>query len=224
MANIWPNNPWYAPYLDAAPNVPVYYPTLNIGGSAFGGPGFFWDQRPSAEAFSVQASQTKGSHFLKYGFQFRRGGGPVFVSDPNNFYFNQPLTANTYINPDLTKSGDPFATFLLGALGPDSQMVGGPAPEPLTDFFGFYIGDDWRLTVTSPSMWVSRTNTKPLGMIRSTFLRETSIFTLSIRRLPPTRLRCRRRSRISWAPITPASPGNGILPTAVIRECGMRLS
>ena len=144
-SSIWPNNPWYAPYLDAAPNVPVYYPTLNIGGSAFGGPGFFWDQRPSAEAFSVQASQTKGSHFLKYGFQFRRGGGPVFVSNTNNFYFNQPLTANTYINPDLTKSGDPFATFLLGALGPDSQMVGGPAPEPLTDFFGFYIGDDWRL-------------------------------------------------------------------------------
>lgn len=144
-SSIWPNNPWYASYLDAAPNVPVYYPTLNIGGSSFGGPGFFWDQRPSAEAFSVQASQTKGSHYLKYGFQFRRGGGPVFVSNTNNFFFNQPLTANTYINPDLTKSGDPFATFLLGALGPDSQMVGGPAPEPITDFFGFYIGDDWKL-------------------------------------------------------------------------------
>ena len=115
-ASIWPNNPWYAPYLDAAPNVPVYYPTMNIGGNTFGGPGFFWDQRPAAEAFSVQASQTKGSHYLKYGFQFRRGGGPVYVSNTNNFYFNQPLTANTFNSPDLTKSGDPFATFLLGAL------------------------------------------------------------------------------------------------------------
>jgi hypothetical protein len=144
-ASIWPNNPWYSSYLDAAPNVPVYYPTLNIGGSAFGGPGFFWDQRPAAEAFSAQVSQTKGSHYLKYGFQFRRGGGPVYVSNTNNFYFNQPLTANTFNSPDLTKSGDPFATFLLGALDDQSQMVGGPAPEPITDFYGMYIGDDWKV-------------------------------------------------------------------------------
>lgn len=144
--SIWPNNPWYQSYLNASQNVPVYYPTLHVGGSAFGGPGFFWDQRPSAEAFSTQVSQTKGSHYLKYGFQFRRGGGPVFVSNTNNFYFNQPLTANTFNNPDLTKYGDPFATFLLGALDDQSQMVGGPAPEPITDFFGFYIGDDWKLS------------------------------------------------------------------------------
>lgn len=144
-STVWPNNPWYAPYLNAAPNVPVYYPTLNIGGNSFGGPGFFWDQRPAAEAFSVQASQTKGSHYLKYGLQFRRGGGPVFVSNTNNFYFNQSLTANTFQNPDLTKSGDPFATFLLGALDSQSQMVGGPAPEPISDFYGMYIGDDWKV-------------------------------------------------------------------------------
>jgi hypothetical protein len=144
-SSIWPNNPWYAPYLDAAPNVPVYYPTMNIGGSSFGGPGFFWDQRPSAEAFSVQASQTKGSHYLKYGFQFRRGGGPVYVSNTNQFYFNQPLTANTFNSPDLTKYGDPFATFLLGALDSQSQMVGGPAPEPMTEFYGMYIQDDWKV-------------------------------------------------------------------------------
>ena len=115
-ASIWPNNPWYAPYLDASANVPLYFPTLNIGGNSFGGPGFFWDQRPAAEAFSTQVAQTKGSHYLKYGFQFRRGAGPNFVSNTNNFNFNQSLTANTFNNPDLTKSGDPFATFLLGAL------------------------------------------------------------------------------------------------------------
>jgi hypothetical protein len=57
---IWNNNDWYAPYLDTAPNVPVYYPKLVIGASSFGGPGFFWDQRPSAEAFAVQLAQTKG--------------------------------------------------------------------------------------------------------------------------------------------------------------------
>lgn len=145
-ASIWPDNPWYAPYLDASTNVPLYFPKLNIGASSFGGPGFFWDQRPAAEAFSAQVAQTKGSHYLKYGFQFRRGAGPNFVSNTNNFNFNQSLTANTFNNPDLTKSGDPFATFLLGALDDSTQMVGGPAPVTVSDFFGFYIGDDWHVS------------------------------------------------------------------------------
>ena len=56
-------------------NVPCYYPKLNIGGSSFGGPGFFWDQRPSAEAISAQVAQTKGSHYLTSGLDYRRGGG-----------------------------------------------------------------------------------------------------------------------------------------------------
>jgi hypothetical protein len=145
-STIWGTNNWYTPYLDAAPNVPVYYPKLNIAASSFGGPGFFWDQRPSAEAFSAQVAQTRGSHYLKYGFEARRGSGAVFVSNTNNFNFNQGLTAFETSSPDLTKSGDPFATFLLGALDNSSQMVGGPAPEPITNFYGLYVGDTWTAT------------------------------------------------------------------------------
>ncbi|MCU1262468.1 MAG: Cna domain protein [Bryobacterales bacterium] len=143
-SSVWSNN-WYAPYEQESANVPVYYPSVNIGGSGFGGPGFFWDQRPSAEAFSVQGSTAMGSHYLKYGYQFRRGSGPNFVSNTDNFVFNQALTANTFNNPDLTKSGDPFATFLLGALDGSTQLVGGPAPVTVSDFFGMYIGDDWKV-------------------------------------------------------------------------------
>jgi hypothetical protein len=151
-STIWPGNTWYASYLDSS-NVPLYYPKLVIGGRNFGGPGFFWDQRPSAEAFAVQVAQTKGSHYLKYGFELRRGSGPVFVSNTNNFNFNQGLTARETSSPNLTQSGDPFATFLLGALDSSSQMVGGPAPEPITNFYGLYVGDTWtatrRLTVNA---------------------------------------------------------------------------
>ncbi len=145
-ASIWPNNNWYSNYAAASANVPVYYPTLNIGGSGFGGPGFFWDQRPAAESFSVGASHQKGSHYLKAGFEYRRSAGPTYVSNTDNFYFNQSVTANTYNNPDLTKSGDPFATFLLGALDGSSQVIGGPAPITVSDFFGFYIADDWKVS------------------------------------------------------------------------------
>ncbi len=145
-ASVWPNNPWYKSYQQASANVPVYFPTFNIGGNSFGGPGFFWDQRPAAESFSVRASQTKGSHYLKYGFEYRRSGGPTYVSNTDNFLFNQSLTANTSTSPDLKKSGDPFATFLLGALDGSSQMVGGPAPITISDFYGLYIGDDWKVS------------------------------------------------------------------------------
>jgi hypothetical protein len=145
-ASIWPNNPWYAPYQAASQNVPVYFPSLNIGGSAFGGPGFFWDQRPAAESFSVKATHQHGSHYIKAGFEFRRSAGPTYVSNTDNFLFNQSVTANTFNNPDLTKSGDPFATFLLGALDESSQMIGGPAPVTVNDFFGMYIGDDWKVS------------------------------------------------------------------------------
>ena len=146
-SKIW-NNSWYAPYLDASPNVPVYYPsmTVGVGGNSFGGPGFFWDQRPSAEAFAVQVAQTKGSHYVTYGIDQRRGSGVVFVSNTDNFYFNQGLTARETSNPDLTISGDPFATYLLGALDNQTQMVGGPAPDPITNLYGLYIGDTWKAT------------------------------------------------------------------------------
>ena len=145
-SQVWTNNAWYAPYLDASANVPVYYPTLVIGGTSFGGPGFFWDQRPSAESISAQVAQTKGSHYLTYGFEQRRGSGAVFVSNTNNFNFDQALTARETSNPNLTLSGDNFATFLLGALQNDSEMIGGPAPDPITNFYGFYIGDTWKAT------------------------------------------------------------------------------
>ena len=145
-ASIWPNNPWYAPYQAASQNVPVYFPHLDIGGSGFGGPGFFWDQRPAAESFSVKATHQHGSHYIKAGFEFRRSAGPTYVSNTDNFLFNQSLTTNTFNNPDLTKSGDPFATFLLGALDDSSQMIGGPAPITVNDFFGMYIGDDWKVS------------------------------------------------------------------------------
>ena len=151
-ASIWPNNNWYAPYQAASSNVPVYYPSLilgavnTVGGSTFGGPGFFWDQRPAAESFSVKATHQRGSHYIKAGFEFRRSAGPTYVSNTDKFYFNQSLTANTSNNPDLTRSGDPFATFLLGALDSDSQMIGGPAPISVSDFFGMYISDDWKVS------------------------------------------------------------------------------
>ena len=130
---------------DASIGVPLYFPHLDIGGAGFGGGGFYWDQRPKGEAFNAKISQQRGSHYLKAGLEYRRSYGLSYVSSTTNFNFNTALTANTFNNPDTLHVGDPWATFLLGALDGSSQMIGGPAPDPHTQFYGMYFQDDWKL-------------------------------------------------------------------------------
>lgn len=145
-ASIWPNNPWYVPYQTASVGVPVYFPDLNIGGQGFGGGGFYWNQKPEGEAASAKIAQQRGSHYLKAGFEQRKSYGLTYVSSTSNFYFNSALTAETFNNPDTLHNGNPFATFLLGSLDNQSQMVGGPAPDPHVNFYGMYFQDDWKVS------------------------------------------------------------------------------
>ncbi len=154
-SQFWPNNPFYENYQAASKGVPTYFPNLNIGGNSYGGPNLFWNQIPTAESFSIGVAHQMGSHYIKAGFEYRRSGGPTLVSGLSTFVFNSNLTADTFNNPNLNKSGDQFATFLLGALDNNSEMIGGPSPAPIDDFFGFYVGDDWK---------VSRNVTLTLGL------------------------------------------------------------
>ncbi|HEX5483648.1 MAG TPA: TonB-dependent receptor [Terriglobia bacterium] len=144
-ASIWPNNPWYQPDLEASKGFPVYYPDLNIGGNGFGGRGFYWNQAPKGEALSADYSHQMGSHYIKAGLEWRHAGGPVFVSNTSQFYFNTAVTADTPVNPDTLHTGNPFATFLLGALDSQTEMISGPVPNPSDQYYGMYIQDDWRV-------------------------------------------------------------------------------
>jgi hypothetical protein len=145
-SQFWPNNNFYQSYQDASKGVPIYFPSLNIGGNTFGGPNFFWNQIPTAESFSIGLSHQAGSHYIKTGFEYRRSGGPTLVTGLSQFVFNSNLTANTYQNPDTSRVGDQFATFLLGALDNNTQMIGGPSPSPIDNFYAVYIGDDWKVS------------------------------------------------------------------------------
>ncbi len=148
----WPNNNFYQGYQAASTSVPIYYPNLNIGGNSFGGPNFFWNQVPASESFSTNLTHQWGSHYIKTGFDWRRSGGNTLVTGLPQFVFNSAMTAETFQNPNTLLHGDQFASFLLGALDPSSEMVGGPSPDPIDSFFGLYIGDDWKvnrkLTIT----------------------------------------------------------------------------
>ena len=144
--SIWPNNNWYQPYTSASVGAPLYFPDMNIGGQGFGGGGFYWNQHPKGESFSARIAQQHGSHYLKAGFEQRESYGLSYVSSTSNFYFNTPLTANTFNNPNTAISGDPYATFLLGALDSQSQMIGGPVPNAHVKFYGMYFQDDWKVS------------------------------------------------------------------------------
>lgn len=145
-SSIWTNSDWFKSYTSASTGVPLYFPHLQIGGAGFGGGGFYWDQRPKGEAFNAKISQQHGSHYLKAGLEYRKSYGLSYVSSTTNFNFNSALTANTFNNPDTLHYGDEWATFLLGALDNSSQMIGGPAPDPHTQFWGMFFQDDWKLT------------------------------------------------------------------------------
>ena len=144
-AEIWPNNNWYQSYQDASTGVPVYFPLLNIGGKGFGGRGFYWDQKPEGLDFSAKISQQRGSHYLKAGVEHRRRFGVTFVGNTSQFIFPNEVTGNTFVSPNTRDVGSEWATFLLGALDGQTQMVGGPAPDPHTEFWGIYFQDDWKV-------------------------------------------------------------------------------
>ncbi len=160
--------------------MPVYFPDMNIGGQGFGGGGFYWNQKPGGEASSAKIEQQRGSHYLKAGFEQRRSFGLTYVSSTSNFYFPAALTANTFNNPDTLHSGSGYATFLLGALDSQSQMIGGPAPDPHVEFYGMFIQDDWK---------VNKRITVNLGL-RNEY--ETAIHDPNAQLLPGSRSICAR--------------------------------
>jgi hypothetical protein len=145
-ANIWPGNAWYEGFQKASPGVPLYFPNLDIGGSAYGGGGFYWNQAPKGESINAKISQQRGSHYLKTGLEYRRSYGLSFVSNTSRFNFPAALTANTPVNPNTLETGSGVASFLIGAMNPDAtQMIGGPAPDPHIKYWGMFIQDDWKL-------------------------------------------------------------------------------
>jgi hypothetical protein len=141
----WGSNQWYEPYFANSPNTPVYQPDLTINGTNFGGRGFYWNQNPRGEAYSLKISQQRGSHYLKAGLEYRHVWGPEYVSNTSIFYSDTSVTAGTPNSPNTAINGDQWATFLLGALQNDTEMIGGPVPISETNFFGMYIQDDWKV-------------------------------------------------------------------------------
>jgi hypothetical protein len=71
LAEFWPSNSWYTPYVADMPL--VYYPNIIINGQTTSqyGKGSYWYQHPHLYAASGKISQVRGSHYLIAGSEYR---------------------------------------------------------------------------------------------------------------------------------------------------------
>ncbi len=146
LADYW-SNPWYSSLYNSGY---VYYPALDVTtgtGTAttnrLGRQGREWFQHPDAWTTSARMNYYLGDHNMKWGGEMRSYFGKAARFEPINLVFNSTLTANSSDTPDVTGSGNQWATFMLGAL--DSQTSARLVPLQETDLksFAAYVQDDW---------------------------------------------------------------------------------
>lgn len=146
LAEFWPNNPWYSPYVKDMPL--VYYPNVVINGQTTSsyGKGSYWYQHPHHYSFSGKMSQSRGSHYFKVGAEYRYHVGIGIFPNLMNLQFYPDSTASTYLSPNTALSGDANASFLLGVLDQRTTARGFPFQTMRAPFVGTFIHDDWKIT------------------------------------------------------------------------------
>ncbi len=141
LAEFWPNNPWYKPYLKDLPK--LYYPALYIGDAIFG-QDLYWLQTPRHYSGHASVRRSQGSHDLKAGLETRFHFGKVHLPNLMGFGFSPNPTADTFQNPNWGLTGDSWATFLVGA--PEAAAASYIAPQDnRVNFYSLYFQDDFKL-------------------------------------------------------------------------------
>ena len=113
-SKFWPNNPWYKPYMKDMSK--FFYPRLYVG-SWYSGMTGLWLHKPRKISYQPSLVKHKGRHSMKFGASLRHEWEYTALPDPMAFSFDAAHTANTFLSPNTALSGDPWATFLVGAVG-----------------------------------------------------------------------------------------------------------
>jgi hypothetical protein len=162
FAALYPNNNFYQA-LYADPTITKLDARMSISGDGgrwvdMGPGGGFWNQLPSGNGINVRVARQEGAHYLKAGFETLGTHAPSLLQLSNpGFGFNGDITNSTYVNPNIAVAGNPYASFLLGAVVPvggganswDSNETSMPSlitPNFSSRFYGTYINDDWKLS------------------------------------------------------------------------------
>jgi hypothetical protein len=143
LAEFWPNNSWYKPYIGEMPR--VYYPSLSVGGGTYG-MGSYWYQHPRHYTFFGSIRTTRGIHNLKTGMEGRRHRSDGIFPNLMNFYWYPSMTADTFISPDTRRSGHDWASFLLGVIDSNSVAQTVPFQRIAVNYWAGFVQDDIKLT------------------------------------------------------------------------------
>ncbi len=141
--DLWPSG-WYQPYMEGRPI--VYFPNFQIpSGDTFGVRNFWW-QSPVGYSMGAKLSKYFGKHAAKIGVdtRFKRGEASRFFFA--NMAFTYDNTANTTAGAN-SKTGNPWASFLLGTMNPSSSSVQfTPMQESNAQMYAVYVQDDFTVT------------------------------------------------------------------------------
>jgi len=147
LASIWGSNTWYKPYVGALPA--VYYPGLivrrgpsvtNLGRTGF------WFQDPDAYTIQSKVSKGHGRHYFKIGGEFRHNQVIAVRPQPMTFDLRPEFTANTYLSPNTSLSGDAWASLLIGAIDNNSFTTSLPLQKARYNFWSLFFHDDFKIT------------------------------------------------------------------------------
>src|SRR5712692_3145667 len=89
-------------------------------------------------------SVVRGKHSLKFGFETQRHQDSfrAFDTGGGNFNFSQLETGL----PGVSRSGNAWASFLLGYVDNASAFFKATDPERRYDYYGIFVDDTWKLT------------------------------------------------------------------------------
>ncbi|HTS26462.1 MAG TPA: carboxypeptidase regulatory-like domain-containing protein [Bryobacteraceae bacterium] len=162
FASLYPSNNFYqALYTD--PTITKLDARMSISGDGgrwvdMGPGGGFWNQLPSGNGVNIKIARQEAAHYLKAGFETLGTHAPSLLQLSNpGFGFNGDITNATYVNPNIAVAGNPYASFLLGAVVPigasssgwDSNETSMPSlvtPNFSSRFYGVYVNDDWKIS------------------------------------------------------------------------------
>jgi hypothetical protein len=145
LQNLWPNG-WWQPYATDRPLIYSPYLVVESTSRAQFGVQNFWYQEPKGYSLHGRLSKYFTSHSLKAGTEIRwkRGDAARFYYQDLRFVARE--TANVWASPN-TKTGIPWASFLLGAMDAGNSNARYSPPQIAnTEMYAFYVQDDYRVT------------------------------------------------------------------------------
>jgi hypothetical protein len=159
LRDYW-SDPWYSSLYNSGY---VYYPALDVVPTGtgttnrLGRQGREWFQRPDAWTLSARMNRYEGAHNMKWGAEVRNYFGEAARFEPINLVFNSTLTANSSDSPDTVRTGNQWASFLLGALDGNTTARLVPLQNPNLRGYAGYFQDDIslndRLTLNLGLRW-----------------------------------------------------------------------